>query len=1035
MRHRLSPPFLPLGARVIVADSAQLADQPRTTNTHHTPEEGTNRMYSKIRAAIALGIAACAVFAFAPTSATAGQYAATPPPCALTTYPLGSTWHSGFAGADFGCVGTARVMTITGSTGGGLMWMKSQRLPDGAYLRELSLWSYYSNGNSNPNEALVVKGCLRYSGGTDVWEVPGANYECAGYPIMDLRAWGNNNWATRAGIVTSVCGANCGGFMVKTHLPLANLGGLGIDSIQAIIGDDIAPVVSANSRQISSGTWLSGDVTIGATATDSGAGVDQIVFIPDLSVPATNVVTAADCTAGAWIPCPASSSSDKTWNSNQVSDGAHTARYTARDYAGNTAQSATVSYKVDNTLPAPITNPEVETDGHDGWSSNNAFKMCWDNNGETVETLTQSGLESVIVDVDATQPGQSDPVPVTIKFGETVNGMTATLDAETGRGCVDGITVPDEGEWRTTITVVDKAGNTSQVGEEGEIPIGYDSTPPAKADGEANGWASDADLNAGRVVQRWEAPLTSEGSESPVCGWALSVSQNQYDAGGTTINVAVGHGREWTIPNTVPEGINWVHIRAISCAGVPAIETEHQELKVDRTDPTGSYSGVEPGRWYMDGRQVTMCGTDALSGMVGAPWPEEPLSTSGAYIAYSINGSGPADADAPRGNCATVPVTGEGPKTLKFSPVDFAGNKASPTEVDFGIDATSPDGYLAERDPNRPTLISATLADAVSGLENAVIQIRGATGPWVNLPTGLASFSGGQVGSAAKSAIAEARFPDTRLPKGTYEVRVLAFDQAGNQLVTSKLANGQSFTVDNPMRKPVGLSAAIYRGLRKCKKKRKSKCIKKKKGTVYLAGGKTSTTVGYRRAGVVQGFLTTSSYSPLSRRPIEIWTKAPGSSEILAETVSTKADGSYYYRLRPGVSRRVRVVFPGSELLQDKEAGVNLGTAAKVTLKVNKRKVRTGQKVTFRGKVSAIDKRYPARGKIIALQYLSGGKWRPAVAITRTDKKGNFKVSYRFDRIPRRVRAKITFRVWVPSEVDFSHSNSKSLRRVVRVNF
>lgn len=101
-----------------------------------------------------------------------------------------------------------------------------------------------------------------------------------------------------------------------------------------------------------------------------------------------------------------------------------------------------------------------------------------------------------------------------------------------------------------------------------------------------------------------------------------------------------------------------------------------------------------------------------------------------------------------------------------------------------------------------------------------------------------------------------------------------------------------------------------------------------------------------------------------------------------------------------------------------------MNTQAKLTLKVNKKRVQTGQKITFSGKVTAFDGAFPSGGKIVALQFFAAKKWRPAVGVVHTDKNGKFKISYRFDG--RKVKAKIVFRVTAPSEDAWGHAYSAS---------
>jgi len=997
--------------------------------TTNNQSKRNHQMNTRFRAMVVAALAVASVFAFS-TSAQAGTYTINQPGCAI--YGSGGAldgWGGGVYCGPFG----ATWMTLASwpnypvGPAGTAMYVKSQRVNNGAALTGLTLtYSSSQSGTADPN--VYLRGCLRYQGASDVWSAGYAG-QCIG---AVLPAPDHPNFSTRAWTTELLSCSSCGGYQMSAKSG-AGSGHFAIAGATATITDTIVPSVSTTlgSYAISQGNWLRGTVGFGASSSDTGGGISGMAFVPNSDITQT-VTTSPGCNYATLNPCATSHNWTGSFNTTRVADGTQTGRYTATDPGSNTASTANFTFKVDNTNPTTPTDIEPVTDATDGWSSNNSFGSSWTNGAEVDETSTQSGLASVIVDVNPTDPGtQTDPAPVTVPMGGSAGGMSATKTS------VSGVTVPATGKWTLRLRLRDAAGNVSDVGDgtggsaNSDVEVGYDPNAPAKPNGNANGWISADEIAAG-YNQTWNQLLSGPGS-APICGYAASVSANQSDPAGTTINVP-GAVTQWELPHDLSEGNHWVHLRAINCAGSPSATTENIFAQVDLTDPTPGYSGVEDGRWYKDGQQATLTGTDALSGMSPAA-PSDLDSRFGAYITYTLNGSGPQPQDSPRGGSATVTATGEGQKNLSFSPVDLAGNKASPTIVNFGIDASKPTGYLESQDPEKPTLVRAPLADGVSGLSNAVLQVRNASGgEWHLLPTSLASFSGGEVGGHPKSAVASARFPDTKLPVGTYQVRAIAQDQAGNELVTSKDKNGNDYTISNPMRKGVGLSAFVYRGLKKCKRKIKSKCVRKKKGRVYLVGGKTSTSVGYRRAGVVQGYLTSTKYAGLARQPIEVYTQAAGKPEVLAGTVSTKADGSYYYRLKPGVSRKVRVYYPGTELLQDAESRVTFGTAAKLTLKVNRKHAFTGQTVKFTGKVTSVDRQLPKAGKIVALQFYTGGKWRPAVAIVRTSKKGKFKVNYRFDRIPRGVKARIRFRVMAPSELGWNHVTSASRFKIVKVN-
>lgn len=780
--------------------------------------------------------------------------------------------------------------------------------------------------------------------------------------------------------------------------------------------------------------WNAGTKTVGVYGYDpsqSGISQTRLFFDGDPGNGLVAQVFDKSCNYANWRPCSEFVADTAYINTTAFADGPHTATTRVVDAGGNTSE-ATTNFKVDNTRPSTPSNVDV-IGATQGWSSSNDFDLAWTNGTEEYETATQSGIASVTVNVEPTDAGsQTNPPRVIIPVGQTVSGVSAT------RTSVSGVTVPAIGEWKVRLWVTDKAGNDSEVGDgtsgtaDSDFNIGYDPTPPARPNGRANGWISRGELASG-YNQEWQ--YTSLINQfAPICGFAGSITLADADPG-AAINIP-GNVREWQLPANLTEANHKVNLRAVTCAGLASPTTEHVDAKVDLTDPAPSYSGVEEGRWYQDGKVVTVGGSDALSGMTAGTGTGLNGYETGAYIDYSINGAAPSGFDVPRGGSANLTVTGEGQKDLRFAPVDVAGNKAKETVVRFGIDASDPTGHFAERDPKRPTVLSAPIGDDVSGLNLAAIEVRrsGSGDDWQMLPTSLADLSGNAVAGAPKSALAAARFPDTSLPQGTYEARVRAYDQAGNALVTDRDINGNKYTFENPMRDGVALSAGLLKAKRTCGKKRGVKCIKRTRGKVVYVGAKPTLAVAYKRGAVVAGFLTTPKLTALAREPIEIYSRVPGHDEQLLGTTSTRADGSYTFKIKPGVSQTIRVYYPGTETRQDASTTVLLGTGAKLRLRASTRHARTGQTITFRGSVRSFDGSIPAAGKIVALQFYAGRKWRPAVAIAHTDSKGNFSVKYKFDRISKGVKARIVFRVFAPAEDGWNHVASASRRITMRLN-
>lgn len=927
------------------------------------------------------------------------------------------------------------------STGGDYAYWKSPALPGNLGVQSVD-YSYLGD-NGNGQTYAMARLCLAnaYSAG------PAG--QCGAFIQTDLDStsvWKSGSVGNCSTIDDPV--RRCKAFEIDLGVNSQRWGGFYLNQFDFVIKDPDAPSAwqphngtlrnnnTVNSMWADGNYWNSGTKTVQVAALDSNSGgmKSTKIFFDGASgagSPDHNFNHACDYRN--WRPCPEFVSHFPSIDTAAFADGSHTATTRAVD-AGDNMTDSTVSFKVDNTDPSDPSSTEGTGDGLQGYGATNDFDISWTNGAETTETATQSGISHVVLDLEPVNPGGSNPAPLVVPVGGSASGVSATIDS------LSGVTLPEQAGYRYGVGVRDLAGNWSgnvsvdgsnnptgvSIDPEDSSALTWNSTPPVAPDARANGWVSEADLLAG-YSQEWSVLIPLGGVDT--CGYATSVTPNQSDNPGTTINL-VGNVKSWELPSNLTEGTHWVHIRSIGCNLLPAASTASSEVKVDRTDPVSSFAGVTAGKWYKDGSVVTIGATDALSGM--EPAPSDQRFDKGAHLDYSINAVSPAE--PARGGEAQLPVTGEGQKQLRFAAVDLAGNRNDDTVVNFGIDASDPTGYLEATDPDTPTLIRAPLADAVSGLETAIIEVRPeGGGDWTPLATGLADLSGAAVAGNPTSAMASARFPDTTLPEGRYLGRVRTYDQAENSLVTDRDKQGRRFIVDSgQMREHVGLSATLFKAKRTCKKKKGVKCIKKARGKVVFLGGKSNLTVGFKRGAVVEGFLVDASTKALARQPIEIYTQAKGKEEVLAGTTSTRPDGSYSFKLRPGVSRSVRVYFPGTETRRDTSERVTLGTGAKLKLRVSKKHARTGQTVTFSGTVTSFDRAVPASGKIIALQFYTAKKWRPAVAIARTDSRGRFKVKYKFDGGGN--KARIVFRVMAPAEDGWGHTTSNSRRITMKLN-
>jgi hypothetical protein len=769
------------------------------------------------------------------------------------------------------------------------------------------------------------------------------------------------------------------------------------------------------------GGWTSGTKDVRVWSTDGTSGVEHATVYfdgnPGHPLADTKFAPCNRVSGGysSFVPCPTGAAMIHDVDTTQLTDGPHTLQHVTYDTSGN-AYTNSQSFKVDNTDPAKPESVDVTTDTAAGWQSTNSFAATWVNTGENTETSTQSGLEQTCYDVD---PADATASGLGVNPPAACTGSTDSLS---------NVSVPGDGSWDVHVRTVDRAGNTS---ESETVQFNLDTTLPDKAAGVANGWIAKKELADG-FSQEWDLPSNYNEIHSGVCGYAFSITQQPVADPGTSIDV-VGDATSAQLPANLTEGDWWSHFRPISCAGVPSAEVEHVYAPVDLTDPASSIEGVAHGQWFNGDASFTLHGMDALSGMAPSTDSGPGGHKKGAYLPFHLD-SDPIG-DFHRGNQGTTTVTTEGEHELRYSAVDFAGNRATDKVIRFGVDRTKPAGAFAIPDPDRPTLIELPATDSLSGIGSASIEIRAerSNDRWRELDTAVkAGGTAGTVTGKPNTATLVARFPDTSLARGNYEVRAVIHDVAGNQFVQDKRVDGAPMRMSNPMRRGVTVSAGLSKAKRSCKKVKRNRCVKRKKGRVYRVGTSENLTVSFKRGAYVSGVLVDGKYKPLSRQPIEIYGKALGQPERLLTTTVTKSDGSYDARISPGESRVVRVYYPGTETIEDSTAIVRLGTMARVTLKLSKHHVRTGQTLVFTGRVTPFDKSRPISGKIVQIQFFAKGKWRLAAKAARTDANGRFKVKYRFDGP--RVKGRIVFRANLPSQADVAHATSVSGKKTVKLN-
>ncbi len=330
-------------------------------------------------------------------------------------------------------------------------------------------------------------------------------------------------------------------------------------------------------------------------------------------------------------------------------------------------------------------------------------------------------------------------------------------------------------------------------------------------------------------------------------------------------------------------------------------------------------------------------------------------------------------------------VPDQGDWTLQVWLVDAAGNvdAAHPSDgVHLRLDPQVDAAAFEAPDRGDPRRLVAVVTDRLSGVAPGTIELRRrGTDAWRVLPTALAGMR------------LTALVPDTELDDGTYELRALVHDGAGNERAADRYADGSPAVVVLPLRSATRLVGRSRR--------------------VALGG---SLAVPFGRAATIRGALQTYAQRPVAGAAIVVSAEPrTGGGARRAATLRTGGDGTFAYRAPAGPSRTLHIAYAGNELLAPAAARVTLRVPAAATLRSNRRTVRNGSTVTFSGRLRA---RPPVAGKLVSLQAFYRRAWR-TFAVARADARGRFRQAYRFQATIGRVAYR--FRARIEREASYSY--------------
>ena len=454
--------------------------------------------------------------------------------------------------------------------------------------------------------------------------------------------------------------------------------------------------------------------------------------------PVTVTANSFDATSG--LDSQAVSLDGSTWTPSMtiLTDGVFTVQVTAKDNAGNSANT-TKTVKLDTTPPTAAFQVPAP-DGSNGWYCLACDRFCLRNghylrcghpgmvslDGSTwmsSDTISVDGIYSLhgsvtdnagntttltpkTIQVDRTPPvpevslspavpnganGGISPVTATANSSDVTSGIASQAVSLDGSTWKPSVSISNDSTYTLQVQAADNAGNTASSSK----TIRSDTTPPTAsfvlppADGE-NGW--------------YLSPVT------------VSVSGTDAVSGVASQMVSLD-GLTWSGSLTISmDGVYSVHGRVTDNAGNTT--SLLQTVSIDHTPPVPdvSLSPASPdgdNGWYVSPITVTANSSDATSriesqgvSLDGTTWkPSITLSTDGTYA-------------------------------VQVQAKDKAGNTASTTRT-IKLDTTPPTASFQAppADGNNgwyvtPVTISAVGTDATSGVASQLVSLDGSS--WVS---------------------------------------------------------------------------------------------------------------------------------------------------------------------------------------------------------------------------------------------------------------------------------------------------------------
>ncbi|MGH2873922.1 MAG: Ig-like domain repeat protein, partial [Solirubrobacteraceae bacterium] len=587
-------------------------------------------------------------------------------------------------------------------------------------------------------------------------------------------------------------------------------------------------------------------------------------------------------------------------------------------------------------------------------------------------------LNGQTINVDCTPPTTSvASAPASDRWYSTAQQVTFVgSDNFSGVGqlsCNDGghagssyaETVSAQGQnvvWCRAIDNASNVGNTAS----STVDLDYQSPTIAFTGPSQSEWVSGSQI------------VTATGSESQQLSGIESVS---CTVDGGAAQVAKGASEQLTI---VGDGTHTISCIATTGAGVTGAAAQYT-VHIDSQPPTLSFSGgPSQSAWSTTAQSVKVSATDqpGLSGV--------------KQISCTLDGQ-TTTYQASTASVTVQPPGGE----LTCRAQDNAGNWSVPEAWNFLIDDTPPTGAFEPSTPSDPDQVTVVAADTGSGVAGGEIQIEESSG-WQSLTT--------QFDAAAGTLTATV--PDSgTLPDGTYQLRALVWDVAGNEAtITDEPATDRPAAITLPLRIVTELLVGPAQARTDRCELRRELLTTRERGrhgrtraaarlervckTVLVPRATAAVRLRFGQRATVHGLLQTVDGTPLPDRTIQIRAVADGWGADGRGTISTGRSGRFTYVLPAGASRMVTFSYPGDAVLRPSTATAAVAVVGRSTIAVG-RDVRAGQPLRISGRLAGGF--VPLSGVLVQLWYRVRGVpagFSPFERAIATNRRGRWSIRF-----------------------------------------